>query len=155
MKLLRYSWIILTVALPLAALGADATPAGIHTKGPAPLHISHGEEVTLSDYFVPGKTMVFDFYSEFCGPCRQLAPYLAKLHAARSDIAVVKIDINRPDHNSGIDWTSPVARQFGLQLIPHLMIVGPDGKTIADDGETSDAPRPATDKVTSWIEALQ
>ena len=126
------------LAIPLAALAE-----GIHAKGPEPVHISHGQEVKLADYLVPGKTTVFDFYSEYCPPCRAIAPRMDKLHVARADIVVVKVDINRPDVR-GIDWNSPVARQYNLQSIPHFKVFGPDGKLQAE----GDA---AYELVTSWL----
>src|SRR5688572_28920634 len=89
------------IALPLTAADKAAKPA-------KPLHISKGAEVKLTDYVVKGKTTVFDFYSEFCCPCVQVAPALERLHQKRDDIVVVKVDINRPGHR-GIDWRSPVA----------------------------------------------
>jgi len=81
---------------------------------------------------VPGKTTVFDFTSEYCPPCCGYAEPLHKLHADRADIAVVKVDINRPGVK-GIDWKSPVAKQFALHSIPHFKVYGPDGKLIAED----------------------
>ena len=126
----RHSFIALILAallaIPLAAFAADN-----QTKGPKPAHISQGKEVTLADYLVPGKTTVFDFYSEYCPPCRAIAPKLVKLHQNRDDIAVVKVDINRPGVK-GIDWESPVAQQYQLHSIPHFKIYGPDGKLQAD-----------------------
>ena len=44
---------------------------------------------------VSGKTTIFDFYSEFCGPCRKISPRLKRLDELNDDIVVVKIDINR------------------------------------------------------------
>jgi thiol-disulfide isomerase/thioredoxin len=117
------------VAGPLIVWAGDT-----HVKGPKPMHISQGQEVNLADYVVPGKTTVFDFYSEYCGPCRTIAPQLEKLHMARADVAVVKVDINRPDAK-GIDWRSPVARQFNLHSIPHFKVYGPDGKLKAEGDE--------------------
>jgi thiol-disulfide isomerase/thioredoxin len=136
----------LMAALAVAAL--LATPASLladanHAKGDLPAHISYGEEVRLADYLVPGKTTVFDFFSEYCGPCRRLSPRLEKLHQAREDIAVVKVDINRPDVK-GIDWHSPVAQEFGLESIPHLKVYGPDGKLLAE----GDA---AYEMVSAWL----
>ncbi|HKB89600.1 MAG TPA: thioredoxin family protein [Opitutaceae bacterium] len=118
-----------------------------HTKGSAPQHISMGAEVKLEDYLVPGKTTLFDFYSEFCPPCRAMAPHLETLHKARADIAVVKVDINRPG-TRGIDWKSPVAREFKLESIPHLKVYGPNGKLIAEGNE-------ARNQVIHWIEAVE
>ncbi len=44
---------------------------------------------------------------------------------------MVKVDINRPGVK-GIDWQSPVARQFSLESIPHFKVYGPDGKLQAE-----------------------
>ena len=138
----RHSFIALILAallaIPLAAFAADN-----QTKGPKPAHISQGKEVTLADYLVPGKTTVFDFYSEYCPPCRAIAPRLEKLHMARADIVVVKIDINRPEVQ-GIDWKSPVARQYNLRSIPHFKVYDPDGKLQAEGDE-------AYELVTGWL----
>jgi len=138
----RHLSLVLSTAACLAAAFA-ARAAEVHAKGSAPLHISHGQNITLSDYLVPGKTTVFDFYSEYCPPCRAISPKLEKLHAERADIAVVKVDINRPGVK-GIDWQSPVARQYDLQSIPHFKIFGPDGKLKAEGD-------PAYETVLGWV----
>jgi len=136
---------LLPVTLALAALaaGSVAFSAENHTKGATPIHVSHGQTITLADYLVPGKITVFDFYSEYCPPCMRIAPELEKLHARRADLVVVKVDINRPDHK-GIDWQSPVARQYDLHSIPHFKIFGPDGKLQVEGDD-------AYEKVLGWI----
>ena len=101
-----------------------------HVKGPKPAHVAMGQEVALTSYLVPGKTTIFDFTSEYCPPCRAIAPRLAQAHARRDDLAVVSVDINRPGVK-GIDWKSPVARQYELQSIPHFRVYGPTGKLLA------------------------
>lgn len=116
------------VALLWLALAASAA---VHEKGPEPIKISHGEEVTLTDYLVPGKLTVFDFSSEYCGPCRRVSPKLDDLHKKRADVAVVKIDINRPSAKA-IDWDSPVAKQYQLRSIPHFKIFNENGTLIAE-----------------------
>ncbi|HVT72347.1 MAG TPA: thioredoxin family protein [Lacunisphaera sp.] len=121
--------------LPLCCslvLATSAIAAGQHTKGAKPLAIAQGREVDLKDFLVPGKYTIFDFTSEYCPPCRAYADPLLKLHQRRADLAVVKVDINRPEVH-GIDWRSPVATEFGLQSIPHFKVFGPDGKMIAED----------------------
>jgi hypothetical protein len=78
----------------------------------------------------------------------RMAPALEKLHASRSDIVVVKVDINRPGVK-GIDWKSPVVKQYGLHSIPHFKVFGPDGKMLAEDTtEESKARR----MVQKWLE---
>lgn len=129
----------LVLVAPVAHAAATAETA-TSAKPAKPAHISKGQPVKLADYLVPGKTVVFDFYSDFCGPCVQVAPMLEKLHQARADVVVVKVDINRPGIKS-IDWKSPVAQQFGLHSIPHFKVYGPDGKLKAEDGPTSDKAR--------------
>jgi thiol-disulfide isomerase/thioredoxin len=125
--------LIALVAISVSAASKDAAPA----KPAKPLHVSKGAEIKLADYIVRGKTTVFDFYSDYCPPCVRVAPALEKLHRTRDDIVVVKVDINRPGQK-GIDWHSPVARQFRLQSIPHFKVFGPDGKLRAEDSKASE-----------------
>jgi thiol-disulfide isomerase/thioredoxin len=120
-----------TLLAVLASLTLSAA-AFAASKGAEPAHISQGQTIVLADHLVPGKTTIVDFTSKYCGPCQVYNEPLAKLHAARADVAVVKVDINRPDVKR-IDWKSPVAEQFQLQSIPHFKVYGPDGKLIAED----------------------
>ncbi len=117
----------------LAALALSVT-AFAAPKGAEPAHIAMGQTIVLADHLVPGKTTIVDFTSKYCGPCQVYNEPLAKLHAARADLAVVKVDINRPDVKK-IDWVSPVAQQFKLQSIPHFKVYGPDGKLVAEGND--------------------
>jgi thiol-disulfide isomerase/thioredoxin len=121
---------ILSLFSVLCLLSSVALAAA--TKGAEPLRISQGGEVTLTDYLVPGKTVVFDFTSKFCGPCRLYDEPLHDLHTRRADVVVIKVDVNRPDVQ-GIDWESPVVRQFDLRSIPHFKVYSPQGKLLAED----------------------
>lgn len=129
--------------LTFAAAAALPLLAADHENSAAPTRISHGQKITLADYLVPGKTVVFDFSSEYCGPCRMFAPHLETLDANRDDLIVVTVDINRPEVR-GIDWQSPVARQYGLESIPHFKVFGPDGELVAEGDE-------AYQMVVGWI----
>ncbi len=110
-------------------------------------NVAFGAEVDIREYVVPGAYTVFDFYSEFCGPCRKISPFLDKLDQSRSDLSVVRVDINRPGVR-GIDWASPVARQYRLESVPHFKIFGPDGNLMAE-GEQ------AYRQVIGWIQKLE
>jgi thiol-disulfide isomerase/thioredoxin len=99
--------------------------------------------VKLTDYLVPGKTTVFDFYSPYCPTCRAIAGDLERLHENHGDIAVVLVNINRPDVKV-IDWQSPVAKQFDLPSTPQLKVYNPDGKLAADG-------KAAYQLVTGWF----
>src|SRR5688572_32823033 len=111
---------VLCLLSSVSALAAAAKTA-------EPLRISQGKKVSLTDYLVPGKTVIFDFTSKYCGPCRAYDEPLHALHAKRDDLVVVKVDVNRPNVQ-GIDWEAPVVGQYGLHSIPHFKVYGPDGK---------------------------
>jgi len=133
--------------LPILTSAAEVAAAATHTKGAKPRRIAQGQTVNLADYVVPGKITIFDFTSKYCPPCEAIAPELDKLHAKRADIAVVAVDINRPE-TRGIDWKSPVAQQYGLHSIPHFKVYGPDGKLLAEDKPNN---AQARKMVTSWF----
>lgn len=138
------------LVLPLITFAAATAASGSSksaTKPAKPQRVAMGQQVQITDYLVPGKTVVFDFYSDFCPPCVRVAPALDKLHARREDIVVVKVDINRPG-TKGIDWQSPVAKQYGLRSIPHFKVYGPDGKLLAEDSAGGSKAR---DMVMAWI----
>jgi thiol-disulfide isomerase/thioredoxin len=117
--------------------------AAVHEKTDQPLVISNGQRVELADYLVPGKTTVFDFYSDYCPTCRAIAPDLKKLHANRPDVAVVLVNVNRAGVKV-IDWESPVAKQYHLPSTPQLKVFGPDGMLVAEG-------KPAYLMVTGWF----
>jgi thiol-disulfide isomerase/thioredoxin len=126
------------IAMPLLIAAAEN-----HEKGLKPLVISNGQRVKLADYLVPGKTTVFDFYSDYCPTCRSIAGDIEKLHEGRGDIAVVLVNINRPGVKT-IDWQSPVAKQYNLPSTPQLKVYGPEGKLVAEG-------KPAYQMVTGWF----
>jgi thiol-disulfide isomerase/thioredoxin len=86
--------------------------------------ITHGREVDLDDHLVENKYVLFDFYADWCGPCRALEPHLEELASRHADrLAIRKIDV--------INWDSAVARQYRLSSIPHLVLYGPNAERLA------------------------
>ena len=116
--------------------GSPASAGSSSKKSSTPARIARGKEVNIQDYVVPGKTTIFDFTSEYCPPCRAIAPLLHKLHADRADIVVVEVDLNRPGVQ-GIDWASPVARQYQMNSIPAFKVYGPNGRLQAEGDDAS------------------
>ena len=98
---------------------------------------------------VTGKTTIFDFTSEYHPPCRGYSEPLLALHQRGTNLAVVKVDINRPEYHL-IDWESPVARQYALsdKGLPYFKIFGPDGKLMVEGPD-------ARQQVNEWIEQLK
>jgi thiol-disulfide isomerase/thioredoxin len=91
---------------------------------------SRGEAFAITDQLVPGKYTIFDFYADWCAPCRALDPELRRLASKRPDVAVRKVDI--------VDWESAVVRQYGVTALPHMKIYDPKGILL---GEGDDAYR--------------
>jgi thiol-disulfide isomerase/thioredoxin len=83
---------------------------------------SHGKTIAIDSLACPGKITVVDFSSDYCAPCVQLAMYLIKTSKAYPQrYAIRRVDINRPGV-VGIDWESPVARQFKIDSLPRVVI---------------------------------
>ncbi len=102
-----------------------------------------GETLDLQSLRVKGKVTIIEFYSPFCPPCRRLAPLMAELAVKRPDLAIRKVNINRPGIQ-GIDWQSPLSRQYGIRSVPYFVIFSPRGKTT--EGQA------ATKRVLNWLE---
>lgn len=103
-----------------------------------------GERVDITKYIVKEKITIFDFYSPYCGPCRNIAPRLENLVNRRNDIVIRKININRPTVQ-GIDWNSPVANQYNISYVPYFRIYNEQGNLWLEE-------KSASDKVYSWVE---
>ncbi len=88
---------------------------------------STGQPVDVKKFVKPGQTTIIDFYSHSCAPCMKLAPMLDAMAAKRPRTQVVKLNIDRPGSN-GIDFDSPLAKQYSLQGIPHMMVFDENGQ---------------------------
>jgi thiol-disulfide isomerase/thioredoxin len=121
--------------------------AGDHASQPHPVRVAQGQPIELADYAVEGQYVVFDFMSDFCPPCKQIAPWMDRLHAESEEGTVVKVDINRPAVQGQIDWQSPVAAQFRLSSIPHFKVMDEKGNLVAEGDQ-------AWEMVVGWLRAL-
>ena len=120
-----------------ALLAVVAAVLGAYALGHAPRAeadvsiITHGDRVELAAHAVPGKYTVFDFYAVWCPPCRALGPALEKLASRNaSTLAIRKVDI--------VDWTMPVAQQYGVEELPYLILYDAGGRKIADGEKVFD-----------------
>ncbi len=87
---------------------------------------SRGEDIQLQDHLAPGKTTIFDYYADWCGPCQLLSPKLERLLLKYKHLALRKVDIR--------NWETKAAKQatkaFGLPGLPYVRIYGPKGKVL-------------------------
>lgn len=62
-----------------------------------------------------GKPTLVDFWAEWCGPCRMIAPLVNELYEEYKDKAIIgKVDV---DNNPGI------ASKFGIRNIPTILFI--------------------------------
>jgi thiol-disulfide isomerase/thioredoxin len=110
----------------LVALACGACGGRGHDGPAADMQIiAHGEKVELAEHLAKGKYTLVDFYAPWCPPCRALGPVLERLAASQSGrLALRKVDI--------VDWTMPVAEQYRIEALPHLMLFDPEGRRVAE-----------------------
>jgi thiol-disulfide isomerase/thioredoxin len=102
--------------------------AGTGAGAAEPELISQGRRVDIEAHLVPGKLVLFDFFADWCAPCRIIKPHIKDLAVQYPEnLAVREIDV--------INWDSPVAKQYGISVLPHLKLYGPDGSLLAE-GDT-------------------
>lgn len=90
--------------------------------------------INLKKEIVKGKINIIDFYSVYSPRCKKIAPFIKKLDEQRQDVVVIKININR-EGVTGIDWKSPVVKQFNLNSIPYFIVISPWGKLMCEGTE--------------------
>lgn len=66
------------------------------------------------------KLTVVDFYADWCGPCKMLAPVIEALAEEMTDVKIGKLNVdNAPE----------VARTYGVMNIPTILFLK-DGKAV-------------------------
>ena len=63
---------------------------------------------------------IVDFYADWCGPCKMMAPVIDKIAEENPELNVAKVNV---------DEASELASQFGIMSIPTLVIFK-DGREI-------------------------
>lgn len=66
------------------------------------------------------KTVLLDFYADWCGPCKMLAPFLEEIANEREDVKIGKINV---------DQQMALAMEFQVTSIP-LLVVMKDGQVV-------------------------
>ena len=102
------------------------------------------QEVKFSDYVGNGKYVLVDFWSPWCVPCRREMPNIKSVYEQYKDkgLDVISLTVweRKPQSHTfetaaelEMDWTvltncgNVPTDIYGVEGIPHLMLIGPDG----------------------------
>lgn len=84
--------------------------------------------------------VLVDFWAEWCGPCKMVAPVLEELSDERgSELKIVKLDV---------DENPETATKYGIRSIPTMMIFK-DGELLAT--KPGAAPK---GQLSAWIDSV-
>lgn len=101
-------------------------------------NVLHPNKTEFENTVKAGGVVFVDFYADWCGPCKMLAPEIEKLADAYAGKAkVVKINV---------DQEQALAMEFNVSSIPALFVVK-DGKVVAK--EVGYRPYPQLDSLLS------
>lgn len=73
------------------------------------------EEVLKAD-----KKVLIDFYADWCGPCKMLAPIVEEVASEHEDLKVVRINVDNEES---------IAMNYQIMSIPTLVLIK-DGKEV-------------------------
>lgn len=104
-----------------------------------------GKAIDMADY--KGKIVIIDFWATWCAPCKASIPHLKEIYTKYHDkgVEVIAVSLDRPadkekliayakDHDlpwpqyfQGNFWKSEFSQSWGIDAIPALFVVCPDG----------------------------
>ena len=88
--------------------------------------VDAGQDVpSLEPHVVRGKVTIFDFYADWCGPCRHVDEHVFDLLKRRTDVAYRKLNV--------VSWETPLAKHYlaNVPSLPYVVVYGKDGKPAA------------------------
>jgi thiol-disulfide isomerase/thioredoxin len=91
-----------------------------------------------------GKPMIVEFWATWCPPCRSSIPHLNEIYAKYKDKGLQIVGITDEDRAKikkfekdvpieyavGLDTNGKYAKPFGIQGIPHAVLVDKTGKVV-------------------------
>lgn len=75
--------------------------------------------------FQGDKPAIIDFYADWCGPCKAVAPLFEQLSDENEDIVIYKVDTEAEQELSAA---------FGIQSIPSILFIPMEGQPMMQKG---------------------
>lgn len=72
----------------------------------------HLSSANFDDTIAANKVVLVDFWANWCGPCKMLAPVLDQVAAEMPNVCIGKVDV---------DENQELAQRFGVASIPTLV----------------------------------
>jgi thiol-disulfide isomerase/thioredoxin len=146
--------------IPESSEGTSSPLVGKEAK-PFKLPLLEGGEFELAKE--KGKVVILDFWATWCGPCIKSLPGLIEAVGAFPEDKVKLIGVDQSEAADqvkrfvetrgwkltvALDAGSNVGQQYGVEGIPHTVIVGPDGKIAwVKTGYTPDGDKEASEAI--------
>ena len=75
--------------------------------------------------FAGDKPAIIDFYADWCGPCKMIAPVLEELSEERKEVNIYKVDTEVELELSGV---------FQIRSIPSMLFIPMEGQPMMQAG---------------------
>ena len=133
------------VLLSLAALPAAPAAAAVGVGDTPALRVNAAGGGTIDLAALKGKIVVLDFWATWCGPCMAEAPHMVGLYQKYHEqgLEIIGISLDSSDavmlpvaKENGLIWPQHVdadksiRREFGVDSIPRVFVIGPDGQVL-------------------------
>ena len=93
---------------------------------------------------VAGKPMIVEFWATWCGPCKTSIPHLNELYKKYKDKGLVIVGVTDEDNQTirrftkttpmdyfpATDRNGKLSKEFGIQGIPHAVLVNKTGEIV-------------------------
>lgn len=145
----RYYCLLGILLFPIALSAAEAISGpGVGTVAPdfKVRNIVTGENVTLSSQ--RGKVVILTFWASWCPPCKREIPILERAQELVSKDNLMVLAVSYRDSQAALaavkkiaakwqinlmeDHNDRVAHLYSITKIPHLFMIGRDGKVVAN-----------------------